>query len=109
MKQAHIQSFEDFWPYYVSEHRHPTCRKLHFIGSSLVLAMAPNPLLWPLLPVTGYGFAWIGHFVFEKNKPATFDYPLWSLCGDYVMWWKTLIGRMDEELAKADALYPRAA
>lgn len=109
MKQAHIQTYEDFWPYYVSEHRDPTCRKLHFVGTSLVMAMATNPLLWPALPVAGYGFAWVGHFFFEKNRPATFDYPLWSLRADFRMWKKIATGHMDAELARAEALYPKGA
>lgn len=101
-----FKSYEEFWPYYVSEHRDETSRKLHFIGTSLVIAMAPNPLLWPLLPVAGYGFAWLGHFKFEKNRPATFKYPLWSLRGDFRMWRKTLLGQMPEELARAEQLFP---
>lgn len=109
MKRPEIQSYEDFWPYYVSEHRDPTCRRLHFVGTSLVMAMATNPLLWPALPVAGYGFAWVGHFVFEKNRPATFDYPAWSLRADFRMWRKILLGQMDKELARADELYPKAA
>lgn len=105
-KRPEIQSYEDFWPYYVSEHRDPTCRKLHFIGTSLVMGMALNPLLWPALPLAGYGFAWVGHFKFEKNRPATFDYPLYSLRADFRMWRKILLGKMPSELAKADELYP---
>lgn len=104
-----IQSFEEFWPFYVAEHRDPTCRRLHFIGTSLVIAMAPNPLAWPLLPVVGYGFAWVGHFAFEKNKPASFKYPLWSLRADFHMWRKIATGQMKSELARADELYPKAA
>jgi hypothetical protein len=84
-------TFRDFYPFYLSEHRHPVCRRLHFAGSALVLAsiaaaiFTRNP--WWLLaaPVAGYGFAWIGHFFFEKNRPATFSYPFYSLLGDWVM------------------------
>ena len=101
-----IQSFEEFWPFYVSQHRDPTNRRLHFIGTSLVMAMAPNPLLWPLIPLAGYGFAWAGHFGFEKNRPATFKYPLWSLRADFHMWGKTVTGRMPAELAQAEERYP---
>jgi len=108
MKQAHIQTYEDFWPYYVSEHRDPICRRLHFVGTSLVMAMALNPLLWPALPVAGYGFAWVGHFFFEKNRPATFDYPLWSLRADFRMWKRIAAGQMDAELDRAEGLYPKA-
>src|SRR5690554_4757020 len=92
-------SFREFYPYYLKQHRNPTCRKLHFIGSSLILAMVGWSLWsrdarWLLtLPIIGYGFAWVGHFFFEKNRPATFTYPLYSLAGDWVMWKDLLLGR----------------
>ena len=103
------RSFREFYPFYLSEHRNPTCRKLHFAGSSLVLAILLLALLtanaWWLLavPVAGYGFAWVGHFAFEKNRPATFTYPLWSLIGDWVMYWQLITGkiRFDERSAGA--------
>ena len=92
--------FKSFYPFYLSEHRVPTCRLLHFIGSSLVLltlfiAILTKQwkLLW-LLPIIGYGFAWVGHFMFEKNRPATFKYPLYSLWGDWVMFKDILIGKI---------------
>jgi hypothetical protein len=93
-------NFREFYPFYLSEHADKTCRRLHFVGSTLVLlvlAMALSTqrwgLLW-LLPVIGYGFAWAGHFFFEKNKPATFKYPLYSFVGDWVMYKDMLIGRI---------------
>jgi len=93
-------SFRDFYPYYLSEHRNRTCRRLHFAGTLLVvvtflvaLVTARWALLW-LLPVFGYGFAWAGHFVFEKNRPATFRHPLYSLAGDFVMFRDALTGRI---------------
>lgn len=92
--------FADFYPYYLSEHQHATCRQLHFAGSSLVLVVVllaitySNASLLGLLPVIGYGFAWAGHFFFEKNRPATFRYPLYSLWGDWVMFKDILIGRV---------------
>lgn len=93
-------SFRDFYPYYLSEHRNRTCRRLHFAGTLLVvvtflvaLVTARWALLW-LLPVFGYGFAWAGHFVFEKNRPATFRHPLYSLAGDFVMFRDLLTGRI---------------
>ena len=93
-------SFRDFYPYYLSEHRNRTCRRLHFAGTLLVfvtflVAVITTrwALLW-LLPVFGYGFAWAGHFVFEKNRPATFRYPLYSLAGDFVMFRDVLTGRI---------------
>lgn len=107
MTTERFASYEDFWPYYLAEHRDPTCRRLHFVGTSLVVGMAPNPLLWPLLPVAGYGFAWAGHYLFEKNRPATFKHPLWSLRADFRMWRKTLLGQLAPELERAEALFPR--
>ncbi len=92
--------FKTFYPFYLSEHQDPTCRVLHFIGSSLVLltlcvALITKQwkLLW-LLPLLGYGFAWVGHFMFEKNRPATFKYPFYSLLGDWVMFKDLLIGKL---------------
>ena len=95
---AAFTSFADFYPYYLSEHQNTMCRRLHFIGSWLVLFVLAYSLftgqwllLW-LLPVCGYGFAWVGHFFFEHNKPATFKYPFYSFWGDWVMF-KDIITR----------------
>ncbi|GAB3021015.1 Mpo1-like protein [Bowmanella dokdonensis] len=94
------QSFREFYPYYLKEHRNPTCRRLHFVGSALVLGLLGLSLItfnaWYLLlvPVVGYGFAWVGHFFFEKNRPATFTYPLYSLMGDWVMFRDILMGKL---------------
>mgnify|MGYP000258177577 CR=1 FL=1 len=93
-------SFSAFYPFYLSQHQDRTCRRLHVLGSTLVLTVLIWALLtqtWAglwLLPVLGYGFAWVGHFHFEHNKPATFTYPLYSLMGDWVMWWQTLTGKL---------------
>ena len=92
-------SFEAFYPFYISEHSNRTCRRIHVIGTSLVVGAFVSFLLtlnpWWLLamPLVGYGFAWIGDVAFEKNRPATFQYPLWSLMGDFRMWFETLAGR----------------
>ena len=93
-------SFREFYPFYLSEHSDRTCRRLHFAGSTLVLVVLVLAcysqrwmLLW-LLPLIGYGFAWIGHFFFEHNRPATFKYPLYSFAGDWVMYWQMLSGRI---------------
>ncbi|MEM8935086.1 MAG: DUF962 domain-containing protein [Pseudomonadota bacterium] len=99
-------SFSAFYPYYLSEHADPRCRTMHFIGTSLtfvVLAAAifVHPLYLIGVPIAGYGFAWIGHFFLEKNKPATFKYPLWSLIGDYTMYFSWLSGRLPKQLAQA--------
>jgi hypothetical protein len=91
-------SFTEFYPYYLSEHENLTCRRLHFVGSSLILFLLAYTLMtgqWVLLwflPVLGYGFAWVGHFFFEHNKPATFQYPFYSLLGDWVMYKDMLLG-----------------
>ncbi len=100
-------TFAEFWPYYVSEHAHPVNRALHVIGTTGVIACAAtavltlNPLPLVVAPICGYGFAWIGHFLVEKNRPATFTYPLWSLRADFVMYKKILTGQMGAELAAA--------
>lgn len=98
--QKRFQTFEEFYPFYLNEHRNQTCRRLHFVGSTIVLALIAAALitrewhlLW-LLPVVGYGFAWVGHFFFEHNRPATFKYPLFSLMGDWVMFRDMLTGRI---------------
>ncbi|MGP9822881.1 Mpo1-like protein [Ectopseudomonas khazarica] len=95
-----FQSFAAFYPYYLQEHSNPVCRRLHYVGSLLVLtilayALATRQWLWLLaMPLAGYGFAWVGHFVFEKNRPATFQYPLYSLMGDWVMLKDAFTGRI---------------
>ena len=93
-------SFRTFYPFYLSQHANRTCRRLHFVGSWLVLMVLFTAIttsnwawLWAV-PVLGYGFAWVGHFVFEKNKPATFKYPLYSFMGDWVMLKDAFTGRI---------------
>ncbi|AZQ09821.1 DUF962 domain-containing protein [Shewanella khirikhana] len=94
-----FKSFREFYPYYLSEHADPRCRALHYLGSSLVLAtlgyllISGNWGLWWMLPLIGYGFAWVGHFVFEKNRPATFRYPWYSFLGDWLMWWQFITAK----------------
>lgn len=95
-----FETFNDFYPYYLGEHQNTTCRVLHFIGTSLVIAFiiylmatAQPKLIW-LIPLFGYSFAWVGHFFFEKNRPATFKHPLYSLMGDFVMFWQLLTGKI---------------
>ena len=102
-----LKSFEEFWPFYVREHSRPINRTLHFIGSTLGLVCLLETLitgfLWliPLGLVIGYGFAWVGHFFIERNKPATFRYPLWSFRADWKMWFLILSRRMDAEVRRA--------
>ena len=92
-------SISDFYPYYLSEHQHPTSRVLHFIGTGLVIGIVITSLIfnqysWIIsIPVVGYGFAWVGHFFFEKNKPATFKYPLYSLGSDFILFFDLLRGK----------------
>ena len=94
-----FSSFAEFYPYYLQEHSNDVCRRLHYVGSLLVLSILGYALftqqwLWLLaLPFAGYGFAWVGHFFFEHNKPATFKYPLYSFAGDWVMFKDLLTGR----------------
>ena len=105
-KSPEIKTFEDFWPYYLGEHRLVVCRAWHYVGSSigllsiLALVVTLNP--WWLLVglIAGYGCAWIGHFFFEHNRPATFDYPWWSFIADYKMYGLALRGKMKEELSR---------
>ena len=95
-----FHSFAEFYPFYLAEHRHPVCRRLHFAGTLLViacvaLAVVTASLSWlAAAPLCGYGFAWIGHFFFERNRPATFKHPLYSLGGDWVMFRDILTGRI---------------
>jgi hypothetical protein len=109
-----LKTYEAFWPFYVSQHLDPTNRALHFVGTSLVYAclaaaLLVSPVWLVAAPFAGYGFAWVGHFFFEKNRPATFTYPLWSLRGDFRMYRLMLLGRMEPELARARALFPATA
>lgn len=93
-------SFREFYPFYLGEHSNAVCRRLHFIGSVLIIALVIYAVAtgqWALLwfvPLIGYGFAWVGHFFFEHNRPATFKYPFYSLMGDWVMFRDMLTGRV---------------
>lgn len=97
---SRFRSFREFYPFYLGEHRHPVSRRLHFIGSCGVLVLVALALWqrnagWLLAAlVCGYGFAWIGHFFFEKNRPATFRHPLYSFMGDWVMFKDILAGKL---------------
>ena len=101
------RSFSEFWPYYLREHSRPRTRALHYAGTSLAIGLgiaavvSGRLLVLALLPVAGYLFAWAGHFAVEKNRPATFTYPLWSLAADFRMWWLWLTGRLGPELVRA--------
>jgi len=94
------KSFRDFYPYYLAEHSNAVCRSLHYVGSLCALMFTIYALTsgryWFLLAgvLSGYTLAWVGHFFFEHNRPATFKYPLWSFLGDWVMLKDFLTGRL---------------
>ena len=103
-----IQTYKDFWPYYLREHSQPATRAWHYLGTSVALILLITLLAtgrWALLPlvlVSGYFFAWMSHGLIEKNKPATFTYPLWSLASDFKMLFCAVTGQMSRELEKAE-------
>jgi hypothetical protein len=98
-RQQQFDSFAEFYPFYLREHSHPVCRALHYTGTALALLIWMLALIsghyWLLLAglVAGYGLAWTGHFFFEHNRPATFQHPLYSFMGDWVMLKDFLLGR----------------
>ena len=100
--ETRYASFREFYPFYLSQHRDPVCRMLHYVGTAAAAAIMIYGAVsarWVLIPaglVTGYAFAWVGHFFFENNRPATFQYPLWSFMGDWVMLKDFLSGRLSE-------------
>ncbi len=94
------RSFASFYPFYLSQHRNSTCRRLHYVGTTLVIltvvyaaATGRWRALW-LAPVFGYGCAWVGHFFFERNRPATFQYPMYSLIADFRLFFDRLRNRV---------------
>jgi hypothetical protein len=112
-KAPEFKSLQEFYPYYLAEHSKASTRATHFIGTSLLFVimgfaifLSDSSLLW-FLPIAGYGFAWFGHFFFEKNKPATFQYPFYSLASDFIMYWHILSFQINERMAAALAKYPK--
>jgi hypothetical protein len=113
MSAGRIASFEAFWPFYLGEHSLPATRWFHFVGSWIALlnlvtaAVTQTP--WYLLSalVSGYAFAWVSHFFIEKNRPATFTYPLWSFAADWKMWAFMMTGRLGPELQRLN-ITPKA-
>ncbi|MDN3203712.1 DUF962 domain-containing protein [Algoriphagus sediminis] len=97
--ETRYTSLKEFYPYYLQEHQDPTCRTLHFVGTGLLFFILAAAIFlnnyWLLLtiPLVGYGFAWVGHFFFEKNKPATFKYPFYSLASDFILFFDLLKGK----------------
>lgn len=108
-------SYKEFYPFYLSQHANTTCRRLHYVGTTLVLAILAYAIYsttWWLiatLPVCGYFFAWVGHFGFEKNRPATFTYPVWSLMGDFQMYWDAITRQLDRKMNQAVAMHGYSA
>lgn len=106
-----IQSYKEFYPFYLAEHSNRISRLLHCIGTSIVLALAltgiieRNPYWFIFIPLVGYGFAWVGHFFFEKNIPATFQYPLWSLRSDFKMYFDVISGKLSLNSDKDKDVY----
>ena len=102
-----IETFAEFWPFYLREHKKPATRTLHFVGTSgslvllLTAAVTGRPLLLVPALLCGYGFAWYSHFFVEKNKPASFKQPLFSFAADWRMWALTLAGKLGPELQRA--------
>ena len=109
MTAKRIETFEEFWPFYVGEHKDPLNRALHYAGTSMAIgtvvaaAVTANPTWLLLTPIVGYTPAWSGHFFIEGNKPASFKYPVWSLRGDLKMLAMALQGKMADEVARVCA------
>ena len=101
-----IQSFEEFWPFYLREHALPVTRWFHFVGTNLAFAVivaavaSGRPWLAPLALLPGYGLAWYSHFFIEKNKPASFTYPAWSFAADMKLWGLMWTGGIRREVAR---------
>lgn len=112
MPEKRYRTFEEFWPFYVSEHSNPLNRRLHFVGTTLALVslirfgQTGQKKYLALAPVMGYLFAWVGHFGVEKNRPATFTYPAESLLGDFKMFGLMLQGKMQAEIARLETQRP---
>jgi hypothetical protein len=106
MREQRFQTFDEFWPFYVREHSKKATRALHFAGTTTAMACLAGGVLLrkrsllALAPIAGYGAAWIGHFFVEKNRPASFGDPLWSLWADLLMWSKMITGTMDAEVER---------
>lgn len=104
---ARFATFAEFWPHYLREHGRAATRGLHYVGTTLVIACLVAGIatgrwgLFLLMPVAGYAFAWGAHLLVERNRPATFTYPLWSLAADFRMYGCWLTGRMGRELDRA--------
>ena len=109
------KTLKEFYPYYLTEHSDVTCRRLHYTGTTLLFVIIAvsiftgNYAFMFLLPVVGYGFAWLGHYKFERNKPATFQYPLYSLASDFIMYYHFLTGQVGQKVEDAKKTIGAAA
>lgn len=105
--QKKYKTFKSFYPYYLREHALPINYWLHFFGTLGVIScfvlgiITANKFLFIVMPFCGYGFAWIGHYIFEKNRPATFTNPLYSLVADFVMFWHVLTAQISKKMKEA--------
>jgi hypothetical protein len=105
-----FHSFSEFYPYYLLNHQNRTCRALHILGTLCVFVLlfvgfyTQNWIYFILIPICGYGFAWTGHFFFEKNEPAAFTHPLYSLRADFVMFFNFIGGKLASNIDKARSL-----
>ena len=105
---SEFKSFDEFWPHYLREHSRPETRALHIAGTtiaagSLAAWLATGRSKYLGLALLGYGPAWLGHYLYEHNNPATFKNPLWSLRADLLMYKKWLDGELDAELKRVGA------
>ncbi|MEN3746119.1 DUF962 domain-containing protein [Sphingomonas sp. HF-S3] len=103
---APVRRYAEFWPHYLREHARAETRMLHYLGTTLTLVFVAVAVRWggwwwALVPIAGYGFAWTAHFAVEKNRPATFTHPLWSLVSDYRMFLLWISGRLGPHLDRA--------
>lgn len=106
-KEYKYKTLQEFYPYYLTEHQNPVSRNLHFVGTGLLIVLLFIGIAkgeWQFfvaIPLVGYGFAWFGHAFFEKNKPATFTYPVFSLASDFIMFYHILTGQINQKMAQA--------